>query len=566
MTMLNPPDPIDQTQFTVRSFRRYTVWFFVAGVFVFLIARLLWIQILFPDSLIREGNARVVRNYHFEPARGLIQDRFGKILAISVPVKTVDADPKLIHESGTYTNEQKMQQLAALLEIEPQVLYDKLRDPDKRFVNLKHYMDTDKAKKLISMQKQGFILHDSYKRVYPTGEVNAALVGILNGEGDGVYGVEQSFNEYLTASETTKLAHKDRYNHVIEDLAIVKQGTAGGNLMLSIDDRLQAIAYASLAETVTERRADGGSAVLLDVKTGEVLSLVNYPSFDPNDRRHFDSKNAKNRAIADIFEPGSTMKPLVAMAALEAGATNWREVFNTRPFVVDGKTVRDSHRMDYGTLREVIQYSSNTGMAKLAQRIGPHKVLDLMMRFGLGHKSDSGLIGESAGRLGENRRFWSEIDKATLGFGYGIAVTNLQLASVYATLANQGNRLPVSILKLREAPQSVQVTNVREVRRMQEAMESVVTGGTGKRAAINRYHVAGKTGTAKIARNGAYTDLCMTTFAGFAPLSNPRFALVVVINSPREGSISGGGVSGPVFSEVMSNALQLYNVPPDRDI
>lgn len=548
------------------SFRRGVVWLFLFVLSCALIGRLVWIQILYPDVLIKEGNARIVRNYHFEPARGLITDRFGKILAISVPVKTVDADPKVMHENGVVADDQAMTQIARILEIDKNELYEKVKDPKRRFVHLKHYLDPEKASELKKLCKDSLILHDSYRRYYPTGEVNAGLVGILNGEGEGVYGVEQSFNSYLTALETTKVAHKDSYNNIIENLATLQEGNAGGNLMLSVDDRLQSIAYASLGKAVTDHKADSGSAVLIDVTTGEILCMVNYPSFDPNNRRKFDSSNAKNRAITDIFEPGSTMKPLVALAGLESRMVSWSEVFDTRPFIVDGKIVRDSHFMDRGDLTDIIKYSSNTGMAKISMRIGPYKIMDILQRFGFGRKTQSGLIGESAGRLNENRKFWAEIDKATLGFGYGVAVTNLQLTSAYATLAHGGEQLPVSILKLRDAPTATQVVNQNEDRRMTTAMESVVAEGTGKKAAINRYRVAGKTGTAKIAQSGTYSDLYMATFAGFAPISKPRFAMVVVIEAPREGGFYGGSVSGPVFSEVMANALQLYNVPPDRPV
>ncbi len=550
--------------YRVSNTRVILSWLCVLLCLGFLVGRLLWIQVLFPDPLIKAGNARVVRNYHFEPARGLITDRFGKILAISVPVKSVAADPKVLSDDGVSGNAEKIAQAAAILEIDAGELAEKLKDPFRRFVHLKNYLEADKAAALKKISKHGFILNDSYRRFYPTGEVNAPLVGILNGEGDGVYGVEQSFNRYLTAQSSTKVAHKDRYDHVIENLGTVQEGAAGGNLVLSIDDRLQALAYEQLKDTVDRHKAEYGSAVLMDVTTGEILALVSYPSFDPNDRSHFKSANAGNRAAMATFEPGSTLKPFVALAALEAGATNWKEVFNTRPYAVDGKMIRDSHYMDYGTIKEIIQYSSNTGMAQLSQRIGPHKSLDMLMRFGFGHKSASGLIGESNGRLNENRQFWAEIDKATLGFGYGVTVTNLQLASAYATLANDGAQYPVTILKAHQRPQPKQVANAREVRRMQAALEEVVAEGTGKQGAINRYRVAAKTGTAKIARAGSYGDQYMSTYAGFAPLSGPRFAMVAVIKAPSEGGYYGGKVAGPMFSEVMARALQLYNVPPDR--
>ncbi|MBQ4245611.1 MAG: peptidoglycan glycosyltransferase FtsI [Succinivibrio sp.] len=540
------------------------IWTIVAIMFFYLLGRLYWIQVLHPERLIAEGNARVVRNYHYEPPRGLIVDRNGKILAISVPVKTVDADPKMLHEKGIYADRAAMEKIAKILELNVSDLYKKTEDRTRRFVHLKHYLEVDKAKELKNIAKEGIILNDSYLRHYPTGVVNANLIGILNGEGNGVYGVEQSFNSYLSSTATTELAKKDRYDHIIENLGVVKQGSQGGNLVLSIDNRLQAYAHNALAEAVKVNDADSGTAVLIDVKTGEILALANAPTFDPNDRKNIDIKNAKNRAVTDIFEPGSTVKPLVSLAALELKKTNWGEVFDTRPFIVDGKMVRDSHAMEKGTLEDIIKYSSNTGMARISMRIGPQKIMNLLKRFGFGSKTASGLVGESSGRLNENRPFWSKIDEATLGFGYGIAVTNLQLASAYATLANGGVRVPVSILRLSESPTGVQVTDSRQVRNMLKALETVVDGGTGGQAAIDRYRVAGKTGTAKIASVGGYGKFYMSTFAGFAPISDPRFAMVVVINAPKAGQIYGGAVSGPVFRDVMSRALQLYNVKPDR--
>ena len=333
------------------------IWTIVAIMFFYLLGRLYWIQVLHPERLIAEGNARVVRNYHYEPPRGLIVDRNGKILAISVPVKTVDADPKMLHEKGIYADRAAMEKIAKILELNVSDLYKKTEDRTRRFVHLKHYLEVDKAKELKNIAKEGIILNDSYLRHYPTGAVNANLIGILNGEGNGVYGVEQSFNSYLSSTATTELAKKDRYDHIIENLGVVKQGSQGGNLVLSIDNRLQAYAHNALAEAVKVNDADSGTAVLIDVKTGEILALANAPTFDPNDRKNIDIKNAKNRAVTDIFEPGSTVKPLVSLAALELKKTNWGEVFATRPFIVEGKMGRDSHRMEYGILEEILKYS-----------------------------------------------------------------------------------------------------------------------------------------------------------------------------------------------------------------
>ena len=542
------------------------VWFFLIATTAVIVSRLLWIQVLHPEKLIAEGNMRVLRSYHYEPPRGLITDRNGRILAISIPVKTVIADPKRLAEEGFYNDPKNIEKVSAILEIKKDVLVKKIENRTKRYALLKNYLDPEKAKALKAISKKGFILEDTYLRRYPTGEANASLVGIINGDGVGVYGVEQSFNSYLTSTKTTNLARKDIYNHIFENIATVKQGTAGGNLILSIDNRLQNYAYQSLKKVVEENEADSGSAVLIDVISGEVLAMVNAPSFDPNNRKTFDSSNAKNRAVTDIFEPGSTMKPIVALSALEAKTTNWSEVFDTRPFIVDGKMVRDSHAMTQGTILDIIKYSSNTGMAHISMRTGPQKILSTLQDFGFGTKTQSGLVGESSGKLNEHRAFWSEIDKATLGFGYGIAVTNLQLSSAYATLANGGLKVPVSILRLSKLPTPTLVASPKQVALMKQALETVVSDGTGGKAAIDRYRVAGITGTAKIASVGGYGKYYMSTFAGFAPLSKPRFALVVNVNAPKAGKFYGGVVSGPVFREVMSRALQLYNIKPDKQL
>lgn len=542
------------------------VWFFLIATTAVIVSRLLWIQVLHPEKLIAEGNMRVLRSYHYEPPRGLITDRNGRILAISIPVKTVIADPKRLAEEGFYNDPKNIEKVSAILEIKKDVLVKKIENRTKRYALLKNYLDPEKAKALKAISKKGFILEDTYLRRYPTGEANASLVGIINGDGVGVYGVEQSFNSYLTSTKTTNLARKDIYNHIFENIATVKQGTAGGNLILSIDNRLQNYAYQSLKKVVEENEADSGSAVLIDVISGEVLAMVNAPSFDPNNRKTFDSSNAKNRAVTDIFEPGSTMKPIVALSALEAKTTNWSEVFDTRPFIVDGKMVRDSHAMTQGTILDIIKYSSNTGMAHISMRTGPQKILSTLQDFGFGTKTQSGLVGESSGKLNEHRAFWSEIDKATLGFGYGIAVTNLQLSSAYATLANGGLKVPVSILRLSKLPTPTLVASPKQVALMKQALETVVSDGTGGKAAIDRYRVAGKTGTAKIASVGGYGKYHISTFAGFAPLSKPRFALVVNVNAPKAGKFYGGVVSGPVFREVMSRALQLYNIKPDKQL
>lgn len=552
--------------FRAGIFRLTVVWLVVAVCFCYVVSRLLWIQVLHPERLLAEGNARVVRSYNFEPPRGLITDRNGEILAISVPVQTVDADPKILHENGVWNDNEAMHRIADILDLDFKELKGKTAEKKRRYVHLKHYLDMEKANEVKSLGRGGILLHDSYRRMYPTGAESAPLIGILNGEGEGVYGIERSFNRYLTSSASARLAKKDRFDRIVENISVLKNGTQGGNLMLSVDMRLQSYAYEKLAAAVEENQADNGTAVLMSVKTGEILAMVSYPSFDPNERKSFDSTNAADRAVTDIFEPGSTVKPMIALAALAAGTSDWTKVYDTRPFKVDGKMVRDSHSMDSGTLLDIIKYSSNTGMAHISMATGPAKSLEQLRRFGFGSRTESGIIGENDGRLNDKRKFWSEIDIATLGFGYGIAVTNLQLTSAYATMANGGVRVPVSILRLSQKPKGMPVASYKDVRRMISALETVVAEGTGGKAAISRYRVAGKTGTAKMAVRGGYGNSYIGTFAGFAPLSDPRFSMVVVIKNPKAGKFYGGTVAGPVFRDVMSRALQLYNVAPDRGL
>ncbi|HAH70302.1 MAG TPA: peptidoglycan glycosyltransferase FtsI [Succinivibrionaceae bacterium] len=550
----------------IGGLRVIVVWLAIFVLLAIVVSRLLWIQVLHPERLIAEGNARVVRNYFYEPPRGLIADRNGEIMAISVPVKTVDADPKIMHESGLWHDPSAMEKIASVLELDLKDLKERTRDKHRRFVHLKRYLNQTAAETLKAFAARGILLNDSYKRVYPSGSDSAPLIGILNGEGEGVYGIEQSFNRYLTSSASSRIAKKDRFNRIIENVGVTKNGSQGGNIMLSVDLRLQSYAYERLAQAVNENDADSGTAVLMAVKTGEILAMVSCPSFDPNERKSFDSANAKDRAVTDIIEPGSTLKPLIALAALENGTTNWNKVYDTRPFKVDGKRVSDSHSMDSGSLLDIIKYSSNTGMAHISMSMGPQKSLEMLRRFGFGKRTESGIIGENDGKLNDRRRFWSEIDVATLGFGYGVAVTNLQLASAYATLANGGRRMPVSILRQSKQPAFKEVASERDVRHMISALETVVAEGTGGKAAISRYRVAGKTGTAKMATVGGYGNSYIGTFAGFAPLSDPKFSLVVIIKNPKAGKFYGGTVSGPVFSDVMSRALQLYNVAPDRSL
>ena len=552
-----------KTEFSFPQWRFITVLGLILFGFFGLICRTAWIQVIQPDRLRLEGDLRSLRTTEDATGRGMVTDRNGEQLAVSVPVQAVWADPKTVHESGALDNSKAWRALAEVLGLDIKELTSRIADPKKRFIYLQRQITPAVAEYVAKLKLPGVYLRRESRRYYPTGEISAHIVGMTNIDGRGIEGVERSFNEWLTSVPSERKVRKDRQGRIIENIGIVKEGKKANDLVLSIDQRLQSLAYRSLKYATEVNKATSGSLVLLDVVSGEVLAMVNTPSYNPNNRGQYQGFRARNRTVTDTYEPGSTVKPLVAVSALEHGAVNWKEIFDTRPFNIGGKRVTDSHRMAQGALGDILKYSSNIGMAHIALRMPPQQILDTLTQFGFGSESGTGLMGESSGLLPVRRR-WSDIERATLGFGYGLRVTPLQLASAYATLANKGVRKPISILKVNEPPVGEQVVSRKDAEAVMLQLESVVEhGGTGTKAEVPGYRVAGKTGTAKVAIAGGYGKDYVGTFAGFAPVSNPRFVMVVIINEPKNGVYYGGSVAGPAFAEVMAGALQFYNVPPD---
>lgn len=536
---------------------------FIGLAFGGLVLRTAWIQVIAPDRLRQEGDMRSLRTTADPAARGIIADRHGEELAVSVPVQAVWADPKQIHESGSLDNSRAWQALAEVLGLPPNELTARIANPKRRFVYLQRQVTPAVAEYIGKLRLPGIFLRRESRRYYPTGEISAHLVGMTNIDGSGIEGVERSFNGWLSSTPGERKVRKDRHGRVIEDMGVVKEGKQAHDLVLSIDQRLQSLAYRSLKYATEVNKATSGSLVLLDVRTGEVLAMVNTPSYNPNNRGQYQGFRARNRAVTDTYEPGSTMKPLVAVSALSHDVVNWSEIFDTRTMILGGKRIVDSHKMNQGNLTDILQHSSNVGMTRISLRMPPQQILETLSRFGLGSDSGTGLMGESAGMLPDRSR-WSDIERATLAFGYGLRVTPLQLAVAYATLANKGVRKPLSILKLNQAPAGEQLISRKDAEAVMEMLERVtLPGGTGTKAAVPGYRVGGKTGTSRVAVAGGYGDDYVGLFAGYAPISNPRFAMVVVINEPQGDAYYGGSVAGPAFSEVMSGALQLFNVPPD---
>jgi cell division protein FtsI (penicillin-binding protein 3) len=536
---------------------------FIFAGFTGLVARTAWIQVIQPDRLRQEGDMRSLRTTADPSDRGMVTDRNGEQLAVSVPVQAVWADPKEIHAADGLKNTEAWMALADVLGLDMRKLTASIADPKRRFVYLQRQITPAVAEYIAKLKLPGVHLRRETRRYYPTGEISAHLVGNTNIDGSGIEGVERAFNEWLSSTPSKYKIRKDRQGRVIENIGMVKEGKKAGDLVLSIDQRLQSVAYRSLKYATEVNKATSGSLVLMDVVSGEVLAMVNTPSYNPNNREQYESFRARNRAVTDTYEPGSTVKPIVAMSALEHGVMNWKEIMDTRPLSIGGKVVTDSHKMGSAGLYDILKYSSNIGMAHIALRMQPQWITSKLEEFGLGQDSGTGLTGESSGMIPMRSR-WSNIELATLGFGYGLRVTPLQLTAAYAALANKGVRKPVSILKVTQPPKGEAVIAPEIAEQVIHALESVVEeGGTGGKAAVPGYRVAGKTGTAKVATAGGYGKDYVGTFLGFAPVSNPRFVMAVIINEPKAGTYYGGSVAGPTFAEVMSSALQLYNVPPD---
>ncbi|RKF15890.1 peptidoglycan glycosyltransferase FtsI [Alginatibacterium sediminis] len=550
------------------SWRFTLVAVVVFSVFMALVVRTAYIQVWAPERLVHEGDLRSVRTMSNFVERGVITDRNGRELAVSVPVRAIYADPKRVHEQNGLDKLEAWHALADVLETDSEKLLNKVKDPKRRFVYLKRQVSPAIAGYIEKLKIPGVYLKAESRRFYPTGEVSAHLVGFTNIDGAGQEGVEQSYNHWLSAEAGKRQVRKDRAGRVIEDLDVLSKSKDSNDIVLSIDQRLQAIAYKELKKAVADNQATAGSVVVIDIQTGEVLAMANSPSFNPNDRKQFKGFLFRNRAITDAFEPGSVFKPFTVLTALEKGVVDDETMLNTSPgyMNIGGRRVRDSR--NYGTidLTTVIQKSSNVATSQLALKVGVNSMIDTFYRLGFGNDAGLGLVGESAGQVPQRSR-WSDFELATLSFGYGVMATPLQIAHAYATVGSAGFAKPISILKVDKAEKGKQVFNSQNTKALLEMMESVtLEGGTGRKAAVEGYRIAGKTGTSRKAIRGGYGDDYVAIFAGVAPLTNPRLAIVVTVDEPQGDTYYGGSVSGPVFSKVMEAGLHFLNVAPDADV
>ncbi len=541
---------------------------FVKAVLLLGVAALVWrmgdLNLNQREFLQGQGDARYLRTVAIPAHRGMITDRNGEPLAISTPVQSVWANPQELAQAP-----ESWQQLARLLELSSEELEQQLaRRMDREFIYLRRHVRPELAEKVMALGIPGVALQQEYRRYYPMGEVAAHVVGFTNIDDAGQEGIELMMEERLRGAPGSKRVIKDRLGRIIENVESISEPRAGDNLQLSIDRRIQYLAYRELKAAVQRHHAKAGSAVVLDVTTGEVLAMVNQPAYNPNNRSDLASSRFRNRAVTDLFEPGSTMKPFTIVTALESGRFRPSTPVDTSPGMLrlGGFTIRDGHNYGRIDVSTVIQKSSNVGASRIALSLEPRVLWDMLSRFGFGYDTGSGFPGEVAGLLNPYQD-WQEVQQATISYGYGLSVTPLQLASAYATLANDGKQYPVSFLKLSsdELPRARQVVEPQVAQQVREMLERVVqTGGTGTRAAVAGYRVAGKTGTArKAGSNGYNEEHYLSNFAGMAPVSHPRLAMVVVVDHPDDGEYYGGVISAPVFSRVMEGALRLLDIAPD---
>ncbi len=531
-----------------------------------LVARAADLQIRDKEFLQNQGDVRHMRTVEVPAYRGAILDRNGEPLAISTPVDSVWANPK-----DLLSEPKKIPELAKLIGYKVKDLQSKLEQrKEKEFIYLRRRVQPHVASQVKELKAPGVGLRREYQRYYPSGEITGHVTGFTDIDDSGQEGLELAYDEWLQGDPGAKKVLKDRYGRSVENVENIKNPSKGNELQLSIDKRVQFIAYRELKKAVTKHKARSGSAVVLDAVSGEILAMVNQPSYNPNNRSEFKGGRYRNRAITDLFEPGSTIKPLAVATALDLGIINPNTKFNTAPGImrIGRNTIKDVR--NYGTInvKTIIAKSSNVGVSKIALSITPEKMVGTMFDVGFGTDTGSGFPGEASGQL-INKERWHDIERATLSFGYGISATNLQLAQAYTVFANRGKLKKIKLINANEEQESEpekQVFSERTARQVLQMMELVTSDdGTAPLARIPNYRVAGKTGTVKKSEAGGYSDdKYLAVFAGVVPVSKPRFVMVVTIDEPSNGEYYSGKVAAPVFSKVMADVLRLMNVAPDN--
>jgi cell division protein FtsI (penicillin-binding protein 3) len=534
------------------------------GLFVILAGRALYLQGLHNDFLQQKGEARYGRVIELSANRGMVSDRNGEPLAISTPVESIWASPEDVEVTS-----QQAKELARLLGLAPADINAKLKGAERSFVYLKRQISPELASRVMGLQIPGIFQQREYRRYYPAGEVTAQVVGFTGVDDQGQEGLELAYQNWLAGKAGSRRVIKDRLGHIIEDVESIKSPQEGRDLTLSIDSKLQYLAYRELKTAIDVNKAKGGELVAIDAVTGEVLALVNLPDFNPNNRNRVTGAQTRNRVITDTYEPGSTLKPFTIAAALEAGKVRPDTVIDTAPgtLKIGPATIRDAHTEGALTVAQVIQKSSNVGASKIALSLPAQTMWDLFHDAGFGQTPKTGFPGEAPGKL-RPYKSWRPIEQATMSYGHGISVSLLQLARGYTVFASDGELRDLTFVKTNVPASSRQVISPETARAVRAMLELVVQpGGTAPRAQVPGYRVAGKTGTAhKPDGHGYSATRYISSFVGFAPASNPRLIIAVAIDEPSGSAYYGGTVAAPVFSDVMGAALRMLGVPMDSSL
>ncbi|QCI19793.1 MAG: peptidoglycan glycosyltransferase FtsI [Buchnera aphidicola (Brevicoryne brassicae)] len=549
------------------NYRFFMLCGFILLSLLILTLRVFFLQIINTDNLINEGDRRTLRIQSLLSTRGIINDRSGYPLAVTVLVNAICADPTvIIKDQKNIKNDPRWKALSEAISIPlKQINFHINKHKKSKFIYLARQITPEIGNYIKKLQLSGVFLQKESKRYYTSGKIVSQLIGITNIDGRGIEGIEKSFNKLLIGKPGKRKIRKDKKGQVIEKISLIDRSISN-NLTLSIDKKLQNIVYHKLHEAVKNNKADSGTAVLINIKTGEILAMANSPSYNPNNIINSTlKKNIRNRAITDIFEPGSTIKPIVIMEGLKLGIIKENSVINTKPYLIKKHKIKDVSYYDKLTVTGILQKSSNVGVSKVALSIPTAKLVESYMKFGLGKPTQLGLIGEQNGFLPKKKN-WSNLEKATFSFGYGLMVTPLQLARLYATIGSYGIYRPLSIIKIDTPVQGKRIFPKKYVKKVIKMMESVAQkGGGGIKAAVKGYRVAIKTGTVKkVGIHGYYINQYIAYTAGIAPSSNPKFSLAVIIDNPKKGKYYGGAISAPVFSKIMKSILKQMHIKKDN--
>lgn len=542
------------------AWRSRLIALIIFSCFGLLIGRSFYLQIINTDFLQEKGESRYRRDLEISASRGRVSDRNGDVLAISTPMKSVWAIPADAKLTPAQTK-----QLSKYLEIDANELTRKLSS-DKSFIFLQRQLPPDIADKIMALKLPGIGQDKEYRRYYPTGEMTAHIVGFTGVDDKGLEGVELAYQGQLLGRNGSRSVIKDRRGQIVEDVGSIKQPQDGQDIQLALDSKVQYLAYSHLKHAVTEAKAKAGGAIVVDAKTGEILALANWPTYNPNNRDHLSGAQLRNRAVTDTFEPGSTMKPFTIALALEKNKVRFNTMIDCSQgkLVIGPATISDDHNHGNLTVAQVIQKSSNVGAAKIAATLHPQEMWEMFDSLGFGQAPRLGFPGEVTGRL-RPWKTWRPIEQATMSYGHGISVSLIQLVHAYTALARNGDVIPLSLTRTDALPVvGSPVFSQETARELRVMLEMVVqTAGTAPKAQIAGYRVAGKTGTAHKLEGGTYANKYVSSFVGFAPASDPRLIVAVMLDEPGIGKYYGGDLAAPVFAQIMGGALRTMGISSD---